>query len=123
MGYLGGQLRLADADHVESGLVGPPGNRLFERFVQVIPVEEQYALLSVLLGPGKYAPQDKLPLAGKNGPLEGQLVTRLPAVACGELSTDDTPFAVADKGLFLIIGQDELRIESQKALRLDRLIG
>ena len=123
LGYLGGQVRTADADDIETGLISPPGNRLFKCFVQVIPLKKENPFLGVLFGPAKDAPQYKLPLAGKDRPFQDQLVAQFPAVSCGQLFPDNTALAVADKGLLLILRENKLGIQLQKTLRLNGLVG
>ena len=86
-------------------------------------MKQENPLLRAFFHPLVDAAQHKVPLAGENRPLKGDLVTDLPAEFLRKLPARNAASPVAEKGIFLLRWQNELGVEVEVALWLDGIIG
>ena len=112
-GHVGGDLGTVDADDVDAHLVGPGRRGLLQALVQIVPVKEEYALVHVLVPAVVDGAEHELPVAGVDGPLEGDRVADLPSEPLRELPPRGEAFPVAEKGLLLVRGEDVFGIEGE----------
>ncbi len=108
-------VRIAQADDVKTDLVGAARCGLLEGFIEVVPVEEELVLVGVGAGALVDAAQHQFPVAGKDRPLQCDLVTELPAEAFGQLDPGHGTAPVAQKGALLLGRKDEFGIELEVA--------